>query len=281
MVEAAARQAAHARPADPAGGVRVRYLANPGPRGPAAARNLGWQAASGEIIAFTDDDCLPAPAWLTHALRSFTAGVDGVNGRVIVPLPPRPTDYELNASGLETSDFVTANCFYRRAALAALGGFDQDFPLAWLEDRELWFRMLKSGARLVDAPDAVVIHPVRPAPWGISLKQQRKSMYNALLYKKHPDLFVRLQPPPPWRYYAILNCLAGMLVGAIAGSLAVCGLWAALWAGFTLAFCLQRLKGASLRPGHVLEMLATSALIPALSVYWRLRGAWRFKVFFM
>src|SRR4051794_39381252 len=44
--------AALARPA-------IRYLANAGTRGPAAARNVGWRAARGGIIAFTDDDCIP------------------------------------------------------------------------------------------------------------------------------------------------------------------------------------------------------------------------------
>jgi GT2 family glycosyltransferase len=263
----------------------VRYLPNRGPRGPAAARNLGWRSAEGELIAFTDDDTLPQPGWLSSALRCFNLEsggrpVDGVNGRVIVPLPQRPTDYELNTAGLETSDFVTANCFYRRATLAALGGFDQDFPLAWLEDRELWFRMLKNGANLVDAPEAVVIHPVRPAQWGVSLKQQRKSMYNALLYKKHPEMFLRMQPTPPWHYYATLTSLLGMLVGLLAGSLPVFALWTAIWAAWTLAFAWKRLKGTSRRLGHVLEMLVTSMLIPVLSVYWRQRGAWKYRVLF-
>ncbi|MDQ5852192.1 MAG: glycosyltransferase, partial [Chloroflexota bacterium] len=44
-------------------GVCVRYLAAPHTRGPAAARNIGWRAARGAIIAFTDDDCIPDANW--------------------------------------------------------------------------------------------------------------------------------------------------------------------------------------------------------------------------
>lgn len=275
----AAQERAGVRPG--ADGVCIHYLPTPSQGGPAAARNLGWRFASGEIIAFTDDDCLPSPGWLTAGLRLFVDGVAGVQGRLIVPLSSAPTDYELNVSGLETSDFVTANCFYRRYVLETMGGFDEDFKMAWLEDRDLWFRMLQRGARLERAEDAMVIHPVRPARFGVSLPQQRKSMYNALLYKKHPDMFVEMQPPPPWRYYAILNCLLGMFVGLLFRNLPVFAIWAALWGALTLSFCSLRLKRTSHAPLHVLEMLYTSILIPPLSVYWRLRGAVKYRIFFL
>jgi cellulose synthase/poly-beta-1,6-N-acetylglucosamine synthase-like glycosyltransferase len=261
-------------------GVRLRYIPSPAQRGPAAARNLGWRAAEGEMIAFTDDDCIPSPGWLKHGLEAFAENVTGVQGRVIVPLTPDPTDYELNVTGLETSDFVTANCFYRRSALEEMGGFDEDFTMAWLEDRDLWFRMQLREARLERAEEAVVIHPVRPAQFGVSLSQQRKSVFNALLYRKHPEMYVRMQPPPPYRYYAILTCLLGMVVSLLGGSLPVFAVWAAIWTALTAQFSALRLKRTSHAPLHVLEMAVTSMLIPPLSVYWRLRGALRYRVFF-
>src|SRR4051812_39670363 len=42
----------------------LRYVAVGPPHGPAAARNAGWRAARGEVVAFTDDDCVPDPGWL-------------------------------------------------------------------------------------------------------------------------------------------------------------------------------------------------------------------------
>src|SRR5207249_4945767 len=151
---------------------------------------------------------IPTPEWLRAGLAQFRDGVIGVTGRVVVPLPQLPSDYERDAAGLEHGEFVTANCFYRRDALAAVGGFDERFTAPWREDSDLFFSLLERRARdhperrFVWARDAVVIHPVRPAPWGVSLGQQRKAMFNALLFKKHPRLYrQRVQPAPPWHYY--------------------------------------------------------------------------------
>src|SRR5579885_3363773 len=149
----------------------VRYIPVTDTQGPAGARNAGWRSARGEIIAFTDDDCLPHPRWLAAGVAAFTEGVDAATGRVVVPLPEDPTDYERNEAGLEIGQFVTANCFVRRAALGAIGGFDERFTAAWREDSDLHFNLLRAGRRIVPAPEAVVVHPVRPAPWGISLRQ--------------------------------------------------------------------------------------------------------------
>lgn len=256
------------------GGPRLRYLRTARRRGPAAARNLGWRQARGALIAFTDDDCLPAPGWLAAGLAALAAGADGASGRVIVPLPARPTDYERDCAGLARARFVTASCFYRRAALAAAGGFDERFRLAWREDSDLAFSLMERGCRLVAAPDAAVTHPIRPAPWGVSLAQQRKSLYNALLYKKHPGRYRReLAPVTPWRYYAIVAALLAGLCGRRGGWLA--------WAALSARFCADRLRGTARTPGHLAEMVVTSALIPPLAIFWRLLGALRYRVLFL
>ena len=80
-----------------------------------------------------------------------------------MPLPERPTDYEADASGLARAEFATANVFVKRAALALVNGFDERFTSAWREDSDLQFALLATGGRIVRAPDALVIHPVRPA----------------------------------------------------------------------------------------------------------------------
>jgi GT2 family glycosyltransferase len=251
--------------------------------GPAHARNVGWRAARGGIIAFTDDDCVPAPRWLRAGLAAMVTagGVDGVHGRIMVPLSREPTDYERDAAGLERAEFATANCFYSRHALAEVGGFDERFTSAWREDSDLFLALMEKGRRLGFARDAVVVHPVRPAAWGVSIRQQRKSMFNALLYKKHPSLDrERVQASPPWMYYAIVGALLGAVVAAFfsLGWLVIVMLGA--WALLTASFCARRLRGTSRAPGHVAEMIVTSMLIPPLAVYWRLRGAVRFRVMF-
>ena len=87
-----------------------------------------------------------------------------------------------------------------------MGGFDERFTAAWREDSDLAFTVLERHECIVRAPRAIVVHPVRAARWGSSIGQQRKSMYNALLYKKHPALYrARVQASPPWRYYLIVT----------------------------------------------------------------------------
>jgi glycosyltransferase involved in cell wall biosynthesis len=259
----------------------VRYIASRGPHGPAAARNIGWRAARGDVIAFTDDDTEPDARWLRNGLRAMRLGVDAVCGRVVMPIPERPTDYERDASGLERSEFVTANCFCRRRALEALGGFDERFRLAWREDSDLHFRLLESGARIARAEDAVVVHPVRPAPWGASVRQQKKVAFDALLYKKHPRLYrARIRAAPRWDYYAVVGALLAVALGAALSSAALAAVAAAVWTGLTARLCAARLRGASKAPAHVAEMILTSIAIPPLAVFWRAVGALRYRVIF-
>lgn len=262
--------------------VAFRYATPTINHGPAAARNAGWRLARGAIIAFTDDDCVPDPRWLAEGMAAMEAGADAVSGRVIVPLPDRPTDYERDAAGLQGAEFVTANCLVRREALEAVGGFDERYAAAWREDSDLQFSLLERGFRIVSAPRAVVVHPVRPARWGVSLRQQRKSLFNALLYKKFPRRYRRgIQATPPWGYYAIVVAIGATLVSIVLGWTVVALAALAVWAALTARFCARRLRGASKAPGHVAEMALTSALIPPLSVFWRLYGAWKFRVPFL
>src|SRR5690606_25879898 len=142
--------------------------------------------------------------------------------------------------------------------------------------------LLRRSDRIVKAPSALVVHPVRPAPWGVSLKQQRKSLFNALLFKKYPDLYrQRIRSSPPWDYYAIVALLAAAVVAGTMGATipAIASLVA--WGLLTTRFCVRRLRRTSRAPGHIAEMLVTSALIPPLSVFWRLYGAWKFRVLFL
>jgi glycosyltransferase involved in cell wall biosynthesis len=260
----------------------VKYMPANGKRGPAAARNRGWRAARGSIIAFTDDDCIPDPEWLRSGVQAIDDGHDGAYGRVIVPLPKYPTDYEKDTAGLERSEFITANCFYHRSVLKAAGGFDDRFTMAWREDSDLYFTLLEKGFDLVAVDSALVYHPVRPAKWGISITQQKKAQFNALLYKKHPHLYRRkIQPRPPWHYYLAVTGLAAALAGLVFQNSSWMLSGFLVWFLATAAFCLVRLQGTSHSVRHVLEMIVTSIVIPPLAVYWRIRGAIEFKVFFL
>ncbi|MGE5468802.1 MAG: glycosyltransferase family 2 protein [Ignavibacteria bacterium] len=263
---------------------RIRYLRPaPGSRGPAAARNAGWRAAMAPVIAFTDDDALPSPHWLVEGLRALAApDVDAAAGRVVVPLPAVPTDGERNSAGLDGAEFVTANCFVRRAALREAGGFDERFTRPWREDSDLYFTLLERGSRVVSAPAALVLHPPRRVAARDNLNAHRNLLFDALLYKKHPRLYrAKIKAVPPLSYYAAVAAAAFAVAALLAGNLGTAGGAAAAWGALTVTLTARRQRGCPSTWAHLRDMFVTSAAIPFLAVFWRLSGALRFRVPFL
>ncbi len=250
--------------------------------GPASARNAGWRKARGEIIAFTDDDCLPNPDWLSQGLAAFSEHVDAIWGKVIVPLPEYPTDYQLNTAGLAKEEFVTANCFCRKFVLEEIEGFDERFYKPWREDSDLYFTLMEEGANIRYVSSMVVYHPARQARFGASIFMQKNNIFEPLLYKKHRELYKKyIHFPVMKTFYAIVSFL---LLGVV--SLFWQGIGLAIiafvgWATCTGSFIYQRLRRSSHDVKHIGEMIVTSVFIPPLAVYWRVVGALRFKVLFI
>jgi len=144
-------------------------------RGPAAARNAGAARARQPVVAFLDDDCVPAAGWLTALTARFAAHPDvagaalAVGGRTVNGLPDNPFSsasqllidylYDYHNAGGATPRFLASNnVAFPRDALLAIGGFDTGFPRAAGEDRELCDRWTRHGHRLTFAPEAVVHH---------------------------------------------------------------------------------------------------------------------------
>jgi glycosyltransferase involved in cell wall biosynthesis len=260
----------------------LKFLSTHSRRGPAAARNVGWKNSRGQLIAFTDDDCIPDPGWLAALWNAFImtgTPVVAFTGRTIVPTSSPPTDYELNISNLERAEFITANCACTRRALERVGGFDEHFTMAWREDTSLHFAFLQHEIPICRIPEAIVTHPVRKHPWAISLKEEKKGIFNVLLYKKYPELYKsKIDRHIPLNYYLIDLCLL----------LTLCGLlvridWLALvsfggWLLLTLSFVFKRLRRTTHSPRHVAEMLVTSVAIPILATYYRWYGSIKYGV---
>ena len=258
----------------------VRYVRPPQGRGPAAARNAGWRAAYGGLIAFTDDDAIPDADWLANGERALTADLVALCGRVAAPELPAATEPEPDVEPAPAEP-LSSNAFVRRSALFAVGGFDERFERAWCEDADLQFRLLHDAGAVGHSDAAVVTHPVQRERWDC-LRRQRGAYFDALLFKKHPQLCrERLLAAPPWNYYAIVALVVGALglwLTDVGGS-AIVSLLVALV--LVVRLTARRLARATRTPRQVFETLATSALIPFLAVYWRLRGAIHFRVLFL
>ena len=129
---------------------------------------------------------------------------------------------------------------------------------------------------------AQVTHPVREAAWGISLTEQKKSMFNALLFKKFPDLYKsRISARPVWSYYAVIFLSLSAMIFFMVHKPLLAVTASVFWFYLIVNFIFKRLRDTNLSVSHKLEMICTSLLIPYLSVYWTLRGAFRYKVFFL
>ncbi|WP_409266251.1 glycosyltransferase family 2 protein [Massilia sp. BHUDP2] len=224
---------------------------------------------------------MPEPGWLAEGLAAFRDDADVVCGRIQTPVPARPTEYQRSAHGHEAADFTSASCFFRKTALERLDGFDERFSVPRGSDADMYFRLLEHGVTIVRAPRALVVHPVRPAPWGASLLQIRHAVFDALLYKKHPALYrQKVEARPRWDHYAIVGVLLLALAGLLAGLPLLAGLAFAGWLLLTGRLCAHRLRGVAHTPAHVADIVITSALLPPLAVFWRLAGAVRYRVRF-
>ncbi len=259
------------------GGPSIRYLPITATQGPAAARNRGWQEASAPVIAYTDDDTVPDPAWLVEGLEVMAGGAAAATGRIVMPLPANPSDIELDAAGLTRAEFVTANCFIRRDVLSAVKGFDERFGMAWREDSDLHFTLLEGGYIVARAPRARVVHPLREMRFAAGIRMQKKVLFDVLLYRKHPQLYrQRIRQGPPWFYLFISASLLLALLFALMGRVELAVLAFAGWGGATLLFFLRRLAQSALTVRNASELFVTSLFIPPFSIFWRLVGASRF-----
>lgn len=165
----------------------------------AAARNMGVLAAKGEILAFTDSDCIPERSWIEKGSAMLTdePGCEYVGGKISVffrdPQEPRACElfeslfaFPQDAYIREKGFGATANLFARRSLFDAVGLFERD---SYTGSDEEWGKKVRArGYRQLYAEDAAVRHPARRTWRDLSLKQARirVSRYRKVLRGRPP-----------------------------------------------------------------------------------------------
>lgn len=190
-----------------------------------------------------------------------------------------PHRFQVKARLRESGEFAGCNWFATRSLLERLQGFDERFDDPGAIDTDIHFRMLEAQVRLRGAPAARVAHPVPALQWGASLSQLRALSGDALLYKKHPQLYrEKIRRPPDLYDVAVVASLLVTGYGLWLGNELLTVTSAGIWLVLTGMLCLRRLRDTSKAPSHVTAVLLTSLIMPPLALFWRLVGAVRYRV---
>jgi glycosyltransferase involved in cell wall biosynthesis len=174
-------------------------------RGPAAARNRGLLNATGDIVAFTDADCVVHQDWLSRIIAPLRERAVGIVGGTMLSRKPsnaveefgeRIHDHRMAIEYYSPPYAITMNWASRRTVLEEVGPFDE--KLLRCEDCDLAYRIVGAGYRIVYEPAAVVYHRNERSLAGLIAEGYAHGYYSIPLLKKHEEFvrtFVAASPP--------------------------------------------------------------------------------------
>jgi len=171
-------------------------------QGPATARNKGAQEAKGEIILFTDSDCVPENNWIEEMVRPFddpkvmaVKGAYKTNQKALIARFAQ-IEFEERFEMLKKAESIdmvdTYSAGYRKSIFLSFGGFDPSFPVANNEDTELSYKMSQAGHKMVFNPNAIVYHLNHPdSIKGYARLKFWRGYWRMVVYKRYPNKMLK------------------------------------------------------------------------------------------
>lgn len=256
---------------------QVKYFYQPN-AGPAAARNRGAAVASGEILFFTDSDCVPHKDWVLKMIQHFTdPQVAAVAGSYGIANPQSWLASGIHAEimfrhhrlmPLNPKAFGSYNVAIRREIFQKVGGFDTSYRYASGEDNDLSYKIGKSGYKIYFERSALVDHHHTESLGRYLFEQFRHGFWRAKMYREHPDMargddytfFKDIIEMP----LAVLNVLMFMFFFLKVAPAELAVAYLILFIGFELYYA-ARMIGGSFQP-------IVFSIVMFLRAHWRLAG---------
>ncbi len=164
--------------------------------GPAKARNTALRSADGDIIAFTDDDCVVETNWLEVILSKWTNSIVGMQGATYTDREKvTPLTHQIdNETG--HNSVPTCNAAYLKTALIFIDGFDESFPSPHNEDADVSWRIQQIG-KVIFCPQMRVYHPPRKDSFKKVSRRMNIMESEFTLYQKSPELYQKYRDKGP------------------------------------------------------------------------------------
>ncbi len=163
----------------------IRYIKGPR-KGPASNRNNGARNADGDWLIFLDDDCIPDSTLVSAYLGTIkkNPGIKVFEGKIYADRPQKRFD-EIAPINLQGGYLWSCNFCIDKLIFDSIGGFDEDYPYASMEDMDFHKRLVKNGQAVLFESSASVCHPWRKRKGRDWFEKELESLQ--IYLKKHPE----------------------------------------------------------------------------------------------
>lgn len=238
-------------------------------------RNLAAFKAKADWLAFTDDDCICDPNWLSETKLFIEKNNPlAIEGQTLIPDEIKKT---LTYKGLKRLEnpggFQTCNIFYKKDLFLKVGGFDEvNFPW-YLEDSDFAWSVLDLKTSIPLSNKSIIYHPNKePAPWRL-LHEARGAEKKVTLFLKHKDIFYQKKMKiMRLNYYLYLGIYLILLIGIFKVNIFLILIALLLFLNILTLHMLKLFRGCHAKPNEILKTAFYTSLVPPVTFFYLLKG---------